>query len=131
MDRLRCHNGAQPPDSLCDELKDLFLLGKSGLFSSQLHEGDLLFQAGRHDIIVIDCGTNDLADNIPIKDIANNVLLFARRCLEEGATIVAILSVLPRTRRIKTSSHEFRENIKTLNDTLAKKCRDEHSLTFG
>ena len=58
------------PSALCDELKEINLLGKSGLNSSQLHESDLIFQTARHDIVIIDCGSNDIANNLPISEIA-------------------------------------------------------------
>ena len=118
------------PREICDKLQELNMMGVSGLFSSELHEGDLVFQAAQHDIVILDCGTNDLAADIPISQIVNHVFLFARRCIAEGAAIVFILSVLPRTRRIKSSSQQFIDNMKILNDRLKAICVPEKHISF-
>lgn len=118
------------PLELCDELKELTFLGKSGLYASQLHESDLLFQAGKHDIVIVDCGTNDLANDLHVSQIVHHVFLFARRCLLEGASIVVLLSVLPRTKRIATTSENFRACSVAFNEALRNICRTEKRIMF-
>ena len=126
------HHSMAPthPGQLCDNLREINLLGVSGLFASEIHEGDFLFQASRHDIVILDCGTNDLANDIPIRTVMNNVFLFARRCLEEGTTIVFILSVLPRTRRIKSTDTQFLTKVREYNNLMKSTCVPEPNISF-
>ena len=126
------HHKMAPKNALelNDRLKEINFLGVSGLFTSQLHEGDLVFQAAQHDIVIIDCGSNDLSDDISISKIVNNVFLFARRCLAEGAAVVFVMSVLPRTRRLKGTVEQFQDKVKQLNDSLKKICVPESKISF-
>lgn len=118
------------PQDICPKLRNLHFLGKSGLFTSQLHEGDIVFQSSKHDIVIVDCGTNDLASGVPITNIVNNVLLFARRCLQDGATVVFITSIIPRGRRINGTQEQFREQAKAYNEHLKRVCVQEDRISF-
>ena len=115
---------------ICDTISQLNLLGQSGLFSQDLHSGEFHFQATRHDIVILDCATNDLADGLSVTATANNLLLFARRCIQDGATIVFITSVLPRTRRIQQTPEEFRSLAQQFNQHMKRLCVPERNISF-
>ena len=60
-----------------DNLREVNLLVASELFASEIHEGDFLCQSSNHDIVILDCGINDLATDISTSTVVNNVFLFA------------------------------------------------------
>ena len=124
------HMAPKRARDICTSYSDIRFLGHSGLNSEQLHSGDILFQATKHDIVVIDCGTNDIANDVSQQQIANNILLFARRCLQDGVAVVYILSVLPRSRRISGSPEEFRRKVQAFNDHMKSLCVKENDITF-
>lgn len=125
------HEGApRSRHEVCPPLADLQLLGTSGQQSPTLHGEDLLFQASKFDIVVVDCGTNDLANGRSIDETANNVFLFARRCLQAGSTIVVLMSVLPRQRRIQGGADNFLQQAESLNIRLKTMCNSERSIYF-
>ena len=123
-------NAPASPRAICNRVSDLQLLGQSGLSSQDLHNGEFLFQASKHDIVILDCATNDLANGASVVETANNVLLFARRCLQDGATIVYIASVLPRSRRITCTPEEFRDIADEYNTYLKQICVPERCISF-
>ena len=126
------HNMAPTPTEICGKLSAIEMLGISGLQTSQLHEGDLFFQASKHDIVVIDCSTNDLANMVPEKEIAHNVLLFARRCILHGVTTVTIMSVIPRTQGFRRGcdATKFAKSAQEYNRILRTMCVAEKQIAF-
>jgi lysophospholipase L1-like esterase len=118
------------PSHVCNRVTDLQFLGVSGLKSNQLHEDDYIFQASRHDIVIVDCGSNDLARGESPISVANNVLLFSRRCIENGAKMAVITSILPRTQNIRCSPEDFRQMTKQYNSHMMTICRDELKINF-
>ena len=72
---------------VCPRITDLEMLGISGLMSSSLQHDDYVFQCSKHDIVLIDCGTNDLASGVHHEYVVNNVLCFARRCIADGSKL--------------------------------------------
>jgi hypothetical protein len=125
------HEGApRNRNEVCPLLDDLQLLGFSGQQSPSLHDNDIVFQATKFDIVVVDCGTNDIANGRKVPEICNNVLLFARRCLEAGSSVVVIMSVLPRQRRIQGQPEEFLEESQKMNDHMKSVCTREKQIYF-
>jgi len=125
------HAGA-PTDNkeVCDRLNQLDFLGTSWLHSADLHTADYLFQASKRNIVVLDCASNDLANGTSISRICTNLILFARRCLLEGAAIVVIVSAIPRERRIRMTAEQFRKNVEEFNTQLKSLCVAEQRITF-
>jgi len=115
---------------VCNRITDLELYGISGLMSSQLHDDDTMFQASRYDIVIIDCGTNDLARGKSHIDIANNVLLFARRCLEAGSSLAVITSILPRTNNIRGGIEDFHAQMTQYNAHVKSLCVRETKISY-
>ena len=92
---------------ICSRVTNLQMIGIGGMMSSQLHCDDFIFQASKFDLVVIDCGTNDLARNKDPKEVVNNVFLFARRCLEGGTKMAVVTSIIPRARNIPRNNGRF------------------------
>lgn len=114
---------------ICGKLKDLEFLGQSGLQSSELGD-EHVFHASKYDIVILDCASNDLANGISIKTVVNNLLVFARRCIQDGATIVYIVSALNRARRISSNSQDFAQTVRSFNNHLRQLCYDEDNISF-
>ena len=126
----RSHEAPLSPRDVCNRVSDLLFLGQSGLQSHELHNGDFLFHASRHDIVIVDCGSNDLANNKTINEVANNILLFARRCIQNGAKIVFVASILPRKRRINTDPDDFANIAEEYNRHMKSLCVKEEQISF-
>ena len=123
-------NAFAHPLQICDRLRDLRFLSTPGLMSADLLTGEMERQCGRFDIVVLDCGSEDLAAGIPIQTIIDNLVNFAKRCLALGSSAVVIVSVLPRTRNMQVTFQEFSKNMYTLNDKLRSRCIAEKVVFF-
>ena len=64
------------PRDVCSRVSDLNFFGQSWMHSEELHEGDIVFQASKHDIVIVDCASNDLANCKTLAETTNNILLF-------------------------------------------------------
>ena len=117
------------PLDICSKLRDLQFLAKSGLQSTELDD-EYLFHASKYDIVLIDCSSNDLANGQSVSAVAKNLLVFARQCLENGATIVYILSALNRGKRIDTSTRDFAERVKAFNIYMKNLCVTDANISF-
>ena len=49
------------------------------------------------DVVLLDIGTNDIVQGTPVENIADGITQLARRILSLGASVVCILSVVPRS----------------------------------
>ena len=126
----RCPRAPMTPREVCNRVSELHFIGKSGMQTHELHESDIIFHASRRDIVVVDCGTNDLANDKSVSEIANNILLFARRCIQDGAKVVFIASILPRQRRINSDPNEFANKVEQYNRHMKTLCVKENMISF-
>jgi len=118
-----------PPREVCDRLREFQLLGDA-VFTAELHKSDIIFQAAQYDIVIVDCGSNDLANGFNAIEIANNLLLFGRRCIQHGAKIVFLTSIIPRRRRINCSEEQFFYRAEAFNKQLKQMCVPEKQISF-
>jgi len=115
---------------VCDRLAQFNILGTSGLQTDELLAGEYLFHGSKHDIVLLDCSSNDLANENDVNKVCNNLLLFARHSLLEGAAIVVIMSALPRARRMQGTAENFKDCVTQFNDRLKELCVPEKRITF-
>lgn len=129
---ISSHHHAAPASQahVCNRISDLQMLGISGLKSDQLHEHDYLFQASRYDIVIIDCGTNDLSRGKTYVEVAHNILVFARHCIEEGSKLAIVTSILPRTTNMHCSEDEFYNQMELYNNYMKQLCIPEDKISF-
>ena len=124
-------NMAPPtPLHVCKRLSDLQFIGVSGLMSAALHDDDIVFQSSKFDIVMIDCGTNDISNGKTYLEVANNILLFACCCLEHGTKSAIVMSVLPRTKNVRCGEEESTRQMQLFNVHMKALCVPELRISF-
>lgn len=82
-------------------------------------------EASKYDILIIDVGTNDLANGVTAHSITNNLLVLARRCLLAGTKIVVIRSILPGTCGLRCTEEDYTQQMTVFNTRMKATCVTE------
>ena len=103
-----------------DTFEEIYVLGKSGYTLSEIR--NYVFYAGdlRPDVVLINCGSNDLCDaKCDVDAVANGLISFANLLrVSFTVSVVVIMGVVRRDRCRKVSPEMFEERAYRLNGLL-------------
>ena len=94
-----------------------------------------VFQASKHDIVIVDCASNDLANEKSVAETAKNIPLFGRQCIHTIRCYRCLCDVsaatLPCSRRISSSSpQDFLLKTEQFNTRMKSLCVPELQISF-
>lgn len=93
------------------------LVGKRGATIRDIHA--LLPQPIEDDILLLDIGTNDIVQGVPIQHLCQSTIQLVKMILTLGPSVVCVLSVVPRAAGLSSlSEQDFLERALALEQAL-------------
>ena len=110
-----------------NNIGQVFLHGQSGATCVNFSPPYLFTSFVRPDIILLELGSNDIANRVPPVTVASNLYNIAEDLHRRHGSVIGLLSILPRTERIgKLTADDFYARMHVANDTLKMYCKEEN-----
>jgi lysophospholipase L1-like esterase len=111
-------------------IKAICMLGQSGAKAVGFDTPAYTLGKIKPDIILIDLGTNDLAQAIPVETVRDKLVSLADDLQNTHNAVVGIMSILPREKGIHTSALEFKAKAGLCNLSLKIAIRNLKPIFF-